>query len=147
MAVEMASNEVVNLLFRLLVQILELVHSRKLLDVQTVGQHSVRFTLQQMLTLIRSDVRDGCENIRGMCSCTFDAVSVVNATLARLGIDIEVLKVVVEVDRAGAKVSTQKCSMGGEDCRNIYPSFLSQGKGYACKPLVEMRDNSPLLLV
>ena len=146
-AVEMTSNEVVNLLFRLLVQVLEFVHSRELLDVQAIGQNSVRLTLQQMLTLVRSDVRDGRKDIRSMCSCTFDAVSVINTALARFGIDVKVLKVVVKVNRAGAEISTQKSCVGGEDGSDIYPSFFGQRKGYTCKPLVEVRNDSPLLLV
>ena len=143
----MASNEVMNLLFRLFVQVLKLVHSGKLFDVQTIGQNSVRFTLQQMLTLVGSDVRDGCEDIRCMGSCTFYAVSVIYTTLARLGVDIEVLKVIVEVNRASAKISAQKSSVGGEDSGNIDPSFLGKRKGYTCKPLVKVRNDSPFLLV
>jgi hypothetical protein len=41
MAVEMTSNEIVNLLLGLDVQVLELVHGSKLLDVQTVGQDTI----------------------------------------------------------------------------------------------------------
>ena len=147
MAIEMASDEVVDLVFRLLVQVLEFMHSRELLDVQSVRQNPIWFALQQVFALVRSDMRDSGENIRGMCSCTLDAVPVIDTTLARFSVDIEVLKVVVEVDRAGAKVAAEKCSVGGEDGSDIYPSFLSQGKRYTGKPLVEVRNDSPLLFM
>lgn len=100
-----------------------------------------------MLTLVRSDVRDRCKDVGGMCGCTFDTVSVINTTLARLSIDIKVLKVVVEVDGASAKVSAQKCGVGGEDGGNVYPSLFGQRKSYTCKPLVKVRNDSPPLLV
>ena len=46
MTIEMSSHEIVDFLFRLLMQILKLVHSREFLDVETIGKNSIRFALQ-----------------------------------------------------------------------------------------------------
>ena len=43
--IEMPSHEIVDFLFRLLMQILELVHGRKFLDIETVGKDAIRFAL------------------------------------------------------------------------------------------------------
>ena len=79
-------------------QVLELVSCRELLDVQAVGQDTVGLALEQMLTLVRSDMRYSCEDICGVGSTAFYAVTVVNASLSSLSVAVKVLQVVVEVD-------------------------------------------------
>jgi len=64
-------------------------------------------------------MRDSCEHIGAMSRRPFDAVSVVDTAFARLVIDVEVLKVVVEVDATRAKIATQKCCVGGEHSGDI----------------------------
>ena len=114
-SVEVALDELVDLGFGDGVKVLELVHGRELDHVETVGEHAVRLAFEEMLGLVGGDVADRGEDVGTVSSGTLDAVSVVDATLARLVVDIKVLEVVVEVDAAGAKVSTQKGGVCGED--------------------------------
>ena len=146
-AVEVAAHEVVDLLLLLLVQVLELVRRRELDDVETVGQHAVGLALQQVLALVRGDVRDGGEDVGRVGRGALDAVPVVDAALARLAVDVEVLEVVVEVDRAGAEVSAQQGRVRREDGRDVHPARLDQGKGDGSEPLVEVSDDGSVVLV
>ena len=59
----MATDELVNLCLRALVQVLELVHRAELDHVQPVRQDPVWFPLQQMFALVRCNVADSRENI------------------------------------------------------------------------------------
>lgn len=79
-------------------QILEFVHGLKLYDVKPVRDHTVRFSFEQMLRLIGSNVRDGREYVSAMCGTTFDTVTVIDATLSRFVVHIKVLQIVVEID-------------------------------------------------
>jgi hypothetical protein len=63
MAVKVSTNKLIDLLFGLRVQILKLMDGGELLDVQSVGENSIRFPLQKMLALKRSNVGDGSEYI------------------------------------------------------------------------------------
>jgi len=56
MAVEMASDKLVNLALACRMEILELVHGLELDDVQAIWQDAIRFSLQQMLGLVCGDV-------------------------------------------------------------------------------------------
>ncbi len=53
-------------------------------------------------------MRDGCENIGGVSSSAFYAVAMIDASLSSFGVDVKVLQVVVEIDRAGAQVTTEE---------------------------------------
>lgn len=129
-AVEMSSYEVMDLLFRLLMQILELVHSGEFLHVQAIGQYSIRLPLEQMLAFVSRDVGDGGEDVGRVCRGPFDAVSVVYAALSSFCIHIEVLEIVVKVDRPSAKISSEQCSVCGKDGGYIYPSLLCQWESH-----------------
>lgn len=146
-AIEMSADKVVDLLLCLLVQVLELVNSRELCDVETIGQNAIGLSLQQMLRLKSCDMRNSGENIASMCGGSLNTVSVVDTTLASFSVDIEPLQVVVKVHGAGAKVSAEKSSVCGKDRRNIDAAPLAEGQGNASKPLVEVSNNSLLLLV
>ena len=100
-----------------------------------------------MLALVGGDVRNSGEDITRVGSRALDAVSMVDATLAGLGVHIEPLKVVVEVDGAGAQVSPQKRGVGGEDGGHIDAALLAERQTNAGKPLVEMGDDGLFLLV
>jgi hypothetical protein len=143
-AVEVAANEIVDLRLRGRVQVLELVHRLKLDDVKAVGQNTVRLALEQVLRLVRSDVRHGREHVRTVCRRALDAVAVVDPTLAGFVVHIEVLEVVVEVDRARAEVPAKECRVGREDGRDIDLAFPAERDGEAGLPLVEVRDDSGL---
>lgn len=146
-AIEVTADEVVDLLLGLLMEVLELVHGRKLGDVETVGEDTIGLALEQMLTLVGGDVGNGGEDIAGVGGSTLDAVSVVDTTLSSLGIDIEPLKVVVEIYRAGAQVATEKSGVCCEDGSNINLSPLGQWQRNTGKPFVEVGNDSLLLLV
>ena len=115
MAVEVPADKVVDLRFRCRVQVLELVHRLELDNVETVGQDAVGLALQEMLGLVCSDMRHRREYVSAVRGGAFDAVAVVDAALARLVVDVEVLEVVVEVDAAGAEVAAEQGRVGGED--------------------------------
>jgi hypothetical protein len=52
----------------------------------------------------------------------------VDATLSRFCIDIEILQVVVEVDRPGAEITPEKSSVRGEDGGEVHLALFRQGK-------------------
>ena len=74
-AVEVAADKLVNLLLGQRVEVLELVHGRKLDHVETVGQDTIGLALEQVLRLVRGNMRDGREDISAMRRGTFDAVT------------------------------------------------------------------------
>lgn len=82
--VEMTAHKIVNLLFGLLVKILEFVNRRKLGDVEAVGQNSIGLSLQQVLRLEGSDVGHSGEDITRMSSGTLNAITVVDPTFSSL---------------------------------------------------------------
>ncbi len=73
-------------------------------------------------------MRNCGENIARMCSCTFNAVPVVDTTFSSFRIHIKVLEVVVEIDRTCAKISSKESGVGSKDCGNIDSAFLAKGK-------------------
>lgn len=98
MAVEVSSDELVNLRLGRRVQVLELVHRLELDNVETVREDAVRFALEEMFALVRSDVRDRSEHVRAVRGGALNAVPVVNPALPGFVVHVEVLKIVVEVD-------------------------------------------------
>lgn len=87
----MPSNKVMDLLFGLLMQILEFVHSREFGNIETIGKHAIGLSFQKMLAFICSDMRDGSKDIAGMCGCPLNAVPMVDTTFSSLMIYIKVL--------------------------------------------------------
>lgn len=145
--VKVTSDEIVDLLLCLLMQVLELVCGGEFLNIQTIGQDAVGLALQKMFALVRGDVRDGGEDIGGVCGCALYAVAVVDATLSSFRIHIEKLQVVVEIDRTCAEVAAKKRSVCGEDGGDIDAALLAQGQRNTSKPLVELHNDGALLLV
>lgn len=72
-------------------QVLELVHRLELDDVQSIGNHSVGFALEEMLRLVCSDMGHGGEDVGTVGSRAFNAVSVIDTALSSLVVDIEIL--------------------------------------------------------
>ena len=64
----------------------------------------------------------------------------VDTAFARLVVDIEILKIVVEVDTTRAKISTQKCRVCGEYSGDINVTLPAERYGHANLPFVEMSD-------
>jgi hypothetical protein len=58
-----------------------------------------------MFSFVGGDMGNCSENIRTVCSGAFDAIPVVNTTLSSFVVNVEVLKIVVKVDRASTEVS------------------------------------------
>lgn len=100
-----------------------------------------------MLALVCGDMRNGGEDIGGVRSGALDAVSVVNASLSGFSIHIKVLEVIVEVDRASTEVATEKGGMRGENGGHVDAAPLAERYCYTCKPLVELDNDGPLLLM
>ena len=73
-------------------------HGLEFDDVQPIRQNTVWLALKEVFCLIGGNVRDGSKDIGAVGSRAFNAISVVDTTLPRFVIDIEVLKIVVEVD-------------------------------------------------
>lgn len=125
-SVEVASNKVVDALLVLLVEVLELMGGRKLLDVQTVWQDTIRLSLEEMLAFVCSNVGNRGEDIARVSGSAFYAVPVVDASLSSLCINIEILEIVVKVDVTSTEITTEKGSVGGEDGSNIDAALLAK---------------------
>lgn len=159
----MATYEIVNLLLRDSVKVLELVHSRELGDVEAVGEDSIcergrakvsqgskgedrrarltRLALEQVLALVCGNVGYGGEDISAVRRTPLDAVAVVDSTLARLVVDVEVGQVVVEVNRSSAEVATEESGVGGEDGGNVNVTLAAEGDSETGLPLVKVGDD------
>jgi hypothetical protein len=57
-------------------------------------------------------------------------------------INVKVLEVVIEIDRAGAKISTEECSVSGENGGNVDMTFPAEGYGKTRLPFVKMSNDS-----
>ena len=119
MTVEVTADKVVDLLLGDGMQILELVHSLELDDIETVGEDAIRFPLEQVLGFVGGDVGDRRENVGAMRRGSLDAVSVVDPALSCFMIDIEILQIVVEVDAARAEVAAEECCVSSEESRDV----------------------------
>ena len=82
-----------------------------------------------------------------MSRCPLYAVAVVDASLPSLSIAIEVLEIIIEVDRTGAEVPPKKRGVSRKDCCYIYPSLLRQRQRDSGQPFVEMGNDSLFLFM
>lgn len=115
----MTANEFVDFRLALGMKVLEFVHRLELDDIETVREDAVRLSLEQMFALVGGDVGDGGEDVGAVGGGTLDAVAMIDAALACFVINVKVLEVVVEVDRASAEVSTEEGCVGGKDGGDI----------------------------
>jgi hypothetical protein len=122
-------------------QVLEFVHCLELDNVESIRQHPVRFPFQQMLTLVRRYMRYGSEYIGAVCRGSLYTVPVVDSAFSGFVVDIEVLKVVVEIDGASAEVSTEQGSVRCEYGCYVDVAFATEGDGEACLPFVEVGND------
>ena len=129
-----------------------------------------RFPFEEVLALVRGDVRDRGEDVGTVGGAAFDAVAVVDPALAGLVVDIKVLQVVVEVDATRTEIPTEESGVGGEDCGDVERATAAQRNRDSCDaatdamlaviarifpaisictslPLVEVSDNGAVLLV
>ena len=105
MTIKMAADELVDLLLASGMEILEFMHGLELDNIEAIRKHAIWLALEEMLTLIGSDVRDSGENVGAVSSGSLDAISVVYTTFSGLVIYVKVLEIIVEVDGSGAEVS------------------------------------------
>lgn len=106
MSVEVSTNKLVDLRLGIRVKILELMHRLEFDNVETVGKDAVGFPFKEMFTFVGSDMGNRREDISTVSCRAFNAVSMIDAALPSFVVDIKVLKVVVEIDRAGTEVAT-----------------------------------------
>jgi hypothetical protein len=95
-----------------------------------------------MLTLISSDVGDSGKYICTMSCTSFDAVPVIYAALSCLVINVEILKIVVKVDRASTEVAAEKSSVCGEHGGDINVPLSAKRDSNTRLPLVKVSYNS-----
>lgn len=100
-----------------------------------------------MLALVCRYVGNRGEDVACVGSGTLDAVPVINAALACLGVHVEMLQVVVEIDRTGTEVTAQQCRVRSEYGRDIDLSLFGKRQRDAGQPFVKMRDDRSLFLV
>ena len=110
-------------------------------------QYAIWLSLQQMLTLVSSDMADGSEDVCAVSGTTFYAVSVVDSTLACLRIYVEMLQVVVEIHGTCAEVAAEEGGVCGEDGRAINAPLFAERDGHSGQPFVELSNDGALLLV
>ena len=79
-----------------------------------------------MLAFIGGDVTDCREDIGGMSSSAFYAISVIDPSFAGFMIDVEILQIVVKVDRSSTQVSCEQSGVRGEDCSDIDATFSAK---------------------
>jgi hypothetical protein len=94
-----------------------------------------------MFGFVGGDMGDSGEDIRAMCGRAFNAIPMVNTTLSGFVVNIEVLKVVVKVDRTSTEVSTQEGCVGGEDGSDIYVALPAERNGDPSLPFVKMGND------
>ena len=145
-AVEVSPDEVVDLGLGGGVHVLELVHCLELDNIKTIWENTIRLVLEQMFALVGHDVENSHENVGAVGRRVLDAVAVVDAALAGLMVDVEVLEVVVKVDGAGAEVAAEEGGMGGKDSGDVDVSLAAEGDGEAGLPFVEVGDNGAVEL-
>lgn len=99
-----------------------------------------------MLALVRRNMRHGSEHVRTVCSRAFNAVSVIDATLASFMVHIKVLEIVVEVDGTSAEISAEEGCMRCEHSCHIDVALAAKRYGETCLPLMEMGNDSCMCL-
>jgi hypothetical protein len=94
-----------------------------------------------MLTLVSSNVGYSGEDICTMGCAAFDAISVVYTTFSCLMVDIEILKIVVKIDGAGAEIAAKKSGVSGEYGSDVDVSFPTKWDSNTGLPLVKVGND------
>jgi hypothetical protein len=128
------------------VQVLEFVHGLELHYVEAIGKHTIWLALEQVLRLVCGDVGNCGEHIGAMRRRALNTVSMVNPAFSCFVVDVKVLEIVIEIDRAGAKVSPEKRCVRGEDGRHINLTLAAERDCETGLPLVKVGDNGGLRL-
>ncbi|RNA24617.1 hypothetical protein BpHYR1_002665 [Brachionus plicatilis] len=96
------------------VQILKFVQGTKFFDTETIWRDDVRLALQQMVGFIAGYLGDSGEHVSTVGRGPFDAVAMVDAAVACLFVQIEIVQVVVEIAVAGAQIPAEQGCVCGE---------------------------------
>ena len=142
----MPTDKLVDLLPCGCVQIRVLAHPLKIVGVQAIWHDTVRLALQEILRLQGSDVRYSGEDVRTVCRCTLDAISMVYAAFSGFMVDVKILDIVIKVNIASGEVTAKESSVCREHCRDIDATFPADGDGDTCLPFVEVSDDSSIEL-
>src|SRR5690349_6826331 len=100
-----------------------------------------------MLSFIGRDMGNSGKDIAAVSCCTFDTVTMVDASLACLVVNVKVPEVVVEIHRSGAQIAAEQGSMRGEDGRDVDMTLATQGNTHPGEPLVKVGNNSRVALI
>lgn len=102
-------------------------HSLEFDDIQPIWEDTIRFAFEQMLRFVCGNMRDRGEDICTVSGGTLDTIPVIDAALPGLVINVEVLKIVVEVDTASAEITAEEGRMGREDSCDVDMALPAQG--------------------
>jgi hypothetical protein len=103
--------------------------------------------LQEMLSLVGCDMRDCGKDITTVSGSALDTVSVVNATLASLMVDIKVPEIIVKVNGSSAKITPKQGSMSGKDSGHIDVTLAAKSDTHTGKPFVEVGNDGCLIFM
>lgn len=103
--------------------------------------------LQKVLSFIGGDMRNSCKDVAAVGCCTFDTVSMVDASLACFMVHVKVPEVVVEIYGSGAEIATEQGGMRGEDGRDVNMTLATQGNSHAGEPLVKVGNDSSAAII
>jgi hypothetical protein len=78
---------------------------------------------------------------------TLDAVTMVDATLSSLVVDVKVAQVVVKVNGSGTEVAAKEGGVGGEDGGDVDMTLAAESNAHTSEPLVEVSNDGSLFLV
>jgi uncharacterized protein (UPF0212 family) len=84
---------------------------------------------------------DSGENVCTMCRRPFDAISMINSSLAGLVINIKILEIVVKVDTSSTKIATEESGMSCKDCGEIDMTFSTKWDSNAGLPFVKVGND------
>lgn len=160
MPVKVTANKLVQLLLGHRMKVLKLVQSRELFHVEPIGRDDVGLALQQMFRFVAGNFRDGREDVREICSGTFEAVPeglkrrehdaswridkfrqhlpMINLSFAGFFVYRKLIQVVVEIGLSSAQISTQQGGVRGEDGGDIDVTRSNGDEPNASLPLVEV---------
>ncbi len=84
---------------------------------------------------------NGGEDVCAVGSGAFNAVSVIDTAFSRLVVNVEILEIVVKVNRACAEVASKKGRVCSKDGGHIDVAFAAERDGEACLPFVKVGND------
>lgn len=140
-AVKVALDKGPDLLLALVVAVVQFMHGAKLVAIEAIREDPVGLALQQVLRLVRRDVRDSGEDVSTVGCSTLQTVAMIDASSSRLLILVKVLEMVVKVFISRAQVSSKQRRMGREDRGHPQVAFSTEDNSHTGHPLMVVRDD------